>query len=290
MGLVYCFSASIMLAISTVFAHYITKGLNPLVIVLYSFSISFVFFNITGVKDKSFFKLAKTNWKWVIWINLSTAIDWLLIFISLEYISAALINCFVFGAAPIATLFLSLKSYNRKRVLVKDSITCGLIAMLLVLLSIIYYHNNTISFETFIYGVILSAISGLATGGTVYGGKQLQIRGFSTNAVMRSRFLATIIMALIMIGYNSNISFSINPIDLLNIVVLSFLFVIIPTFLLQKGIERTVPVMAAIITSLIPALTYIFQIFEPGFTFYWQEMIVILALSFVVFIAAFIKQ
>lgn len=75
-----------------------------------------------------------------------------------------------------------------------------------------------------------------------------------------------------------------------DIVLLTFIFVIIPTFLLQKGIERTLPIMTTIITSLIPVLTYLFQFLEPDFTFDLKEIMIIMVLSCVVIISTIHKK
>lgn len=293
MGEVFIFSSSVLLALSTVFAHYLTKGINPLVIVLYTFSIAFILFNLIELKNKSFLLLIKANWRWVIFVNITTALDWLLIFVALKYISAALINCFVFGLAPVVTLLLTLKTYTSKRLFLKDLITCILISLLLISLSIVYYQNNSsnssFSKMDIFLGIFLSCISGIATGATVYGCKMLHSLRFSTNLVMRSRFLIIIIMALVILTVNHvNLYLSISSIT--NIILLSFLFVVFPTFLLQKGIEHTLPVVTTIITSLVPVLTYLFQLLEPGFIFRWKELFIIVILSSIVILATFLKQ
>lgn len=292
MGEVFVFSSSVLLALSTVFAHYLTKGINPLVIVLYTFSIAFILFNLIELRNKSFLLLVKANWRWVIFVNITTALDWLLIFIALKYISAALINCFVFGLAPVVTLLLTLKTYSSKKLFLKDLITCILISLLLISLSIVYYQNNSSSSfsNTDIFlGIFLSCISGIATGATVYGCKVLHSLRFSTNLVMRSRFLIIIIMALVILTFN-HVSLYLPTSSVTNIILLSFLFVVFPTFLLQKGIEHTLPVVTTIITSLVPVLTYLFQFFEPGFIFRWKELFIIVILSSIVILATFLKQ
>lgn len=292
MGEMYVFSASALLALSTVFAHYLSKGINPLILVFYSFLITFVLFNFLGAsrRDK-FIILIKNNWQWVLFVNISTTVDWLLIFIALKYVSAALINCFVFGVAPIATLILGIKKYYSKWLFAKDAMICFLITTLLVTLSIIYYHNNfgIISNAYVIFGIILSCISGLATGATVYGCKMLHERGFSAKSVMKSRFIVITIVALILL-LHSEITIMIPMSNILNVVLLSFLFIIIPIFLLQKGIEKTTPIVTSIIASLIPVLTYLFQFFEPEFKFDWSESFIILLLSGVVCTITFMKQ
>lgn len=293
MGEALVLSSSVLLALSTVFAHYLTKGLDPLVIVFYSFLLSFIFFNFTGLRNKSIISLIKNNWKWVIFVNITTALDWLLIFIALKYISAALINCFVFGLAPIATLLLTYKNYPSRKAFVKDLVICCLISLLLICLSIVYYQNNNgisnLSATNILWGILFSSISGLATGATIYGCKKLQIVGFSTNSVMRSRFIAIIIMAILLLKFNQA-SLALDIGTSTDIVLLTFIFVIIPTFLLQKGIERTLPIMTTIITSLIPVLTYLFQFLEPDFIFDLKEIMIITVLSCVVIISTIHKK
>jgi len=46
---------------------------------------------------------------------------------------------------------------------------------------------------------------------------------------------------------------------------LATLFIILPSFLLQKGLETTSAVTAVIVSSSIPVITYLFQIIDPRY-------------------------
>jgi len=258
--------------------------MDPLIIVFYTFSIAFILVNLIYInKTKDLYVNIKTNFKYVLLINISTAIDWLLIFIALKFINASLINCFVFGVAPITTLMLSFGKYNSSKIFIKDFIICMLVMFILIGLSMAYYKNHiqsTSNFDLFL-GVILSVASGVATGVTAYGSRLLYEKKFTTSMVVKSRYVVIILLTLTIILLKS-ISIEISLTKLLSLSLLSFLFIIIPAFLLQKGLEKILPVLAVVISSSIPVLTYLFQFIEPSFIIKINELIYVIMLSIVI--------
>lgn len=278
MGIIYVILASMMLALSTVFAHIMSEGTNTILIAFYSFTFTIVLFFIIGVKSKDdFWELLRSNWFWVLFVNISTTLDWLLIFLALEYISASMINCFVFGLAPVATILLNLGMYKSHKVILQDLFICCCILLLLILLSIHYSHTVESTYKMLI-GILLSCISGLATGATIYGCKKLFEKGFSANSVMKSRFVVMIISTFILLKY-LDISFTLSISQSSQIIVLALCFVVIPVFLLQKGIEKVTPILTSIITALVPVMTYLFQLIEPNYVFNLYELFLIILLT-----------
>ncbi|MCE2706318.1 MAG: hypothetical protein LW807_04505 [Proteobacteria bacterium] len=146
-----------------------------------------------------------------------------------------------------------------------------------------YYKNHiqsTSNFDLFL-GVILSVASGVATGVTAYGSRLLYEKKFTTSMVVKSRYVVIILLTLTIILLKS-ISIEISLTKLLSLSLLSFLFIIIPAFLLQKGLEKILPVLAVVISSSIPVLTYLFQFIEPSFIIKINELIYVIMLSIVI--------
>ena len=212
------------------------------------------------------FLKVKENWKIILTVNLSTAIDWILIFISLKYISGSLVNCIVFGVAPLATLLLTLKSYLSKKLIIKDILVTLSICVILLILSFIYYTHTAQPLDKtyLLISISLCTISGFATGVTVITCKMLQRNNFNPLAIIKTRFILLIIASLALIAY-FNIDISISYKTLFLTMLLATLFIILPSFLLQKGLETTSAVTAVIVSSSIPVITYLFQIIDPRY-------------------------
>lgn len=290
-GELYILGSSFFLALSTVITHIFTRESNPVLIVFYSFSIAFLLlFFIRLHHTKLLLQEVAKNWSLVLANNLSTSIDWILIFIALKYTSGSLVNCFVFGIAPIATLLLSIKSYTSKRQLIKDALTSSIICLLLFLLSRLYYQQVDYSVKTnLILGIGLCCLSGVATGITALTCKSLFHRGFSNLDIMKTRYILLIITAYFILII-LKIDFTIDLLFLLKMLCLSVIFVLLPAILFQKGIKRISSVSVIIINSFIPAMTYFLQLLDPNYRLDIKELILILLLSMTILIAILYRR
>lgn len=284
-GSMYMLSFSFFISISTVITHLLAKNLNPILIAFYTFSFAFLSVNLIQVKNiRVLSRKVIENWKIVLAANVSTAIDWILIFIALKYISGSLVNCFVFGIAPIATFILSIKSYLSKKLLIKDLIiTCSICFMLLCLASLYYEHaTQPLERNYLTLSIVLCVLSGFATSVTALTCKILYQRNFDALSVMKTRFVLLITSSLIIILV-FNIQIYVAYKTLWVIILLALMFNILPSLLLQKGLEKNSAVSAVIISSSIPAMTYFLQLLDPRYSLEPIELALVMLLSLAIY-------
>lgn len=281
----------IFLSFSTLLSHHLVNNFNPILITFYSFTFAFIFIQLIWLKKEnlSVNKLLK-GWKMLLLLNFSTAIDWILMFIALKYISGSIVNCFIFGVAPLATLLISLKSYSSRKYLFKDLIVTLLITLILFSLATLYYHAIDPNFpkEKILLGILLSTISGIATALTVICSKKLYQQGLTSLVIMKIRYILLLLFCFgIILYFKLPLYISFNQASYL--LLLALFFVVLPAFLFQKGIEKSSPVSVVIISSLTPLITYFMQLFEPQASFNIKEFCLILSLTLLICIATVMK-
>lgn len=281
-GECYIFLFALLIALATVISHLIIQNIHPLVLAFYTFGFSFLLIHIVNNKHTNVFvKKVMRSWPLVLAINLSTAIDWLLIFLVLAYINGTLVNCLVFGIAPIATFFLSLSTYVSRQLFLIDLISCIAILLVLLLLANFYYFNivqvQSLTTTTLLLCIGLCTLSGIMTGVTAILAKKLSLRDFDVLSMVKSRFTLLIIFSYLGILY-LKLVLVLSAKEYLDLFVLALMINLLPSYFLQKGIEKTSSLSAVIISASIPALTYLFQLIDHRYTFNITEMVLVILL------------
>ena len=252
-GNIYVLLTAICLSFSTVFTHSVVQNVNPIVFAFYSFVLVMVLLLLLRISyfgglGHLFFTI-KTSYKNLIYINVTSAIDWILFLIALKYINGSFVNAIVFGITPIATLLFS-RSFTKLRCLFS-----GIILILLMVVGFDYISVEKIHSTHFGLAITFCVLAGMAVGGTILFSKYLSNEQVKVIDVILLRYMATIIVSASIIAitqYSLNISLA----NLAKIAVASLLFVLIPAYFLQKGIALISSFNAAVISSSIPAITY----------------------------------
>ncbi len=255
-GNISIFASVICLALATVFTHQILKNISPIVFAFYCFLfvttitaiIKFIFFP----KLNNFLKNRKSL-KHIGLLNIYTAIDWVSYLAALKYIDPSFTNALVFGISPIASLSIS-RTFNKLRIIYSI-----LILIILTLIACHYITYLKVNHIHLLIGIFFALISGIAVGGTTISIKILSDQNMSIVNVITTRYIFTLIASL-NIASISKISLSISLIDFLKILSISILFVLLPSYLVQKGAKYISAFNSAAIGASTPAFTYLFFI------------------------------
>lgn len=191
------------------------------------------------------------NKKHLVLLNIATAADWILYFISIKISDGSLANALLFGVAPIAALFLSRKQTRQK------TGYSLVILMLLALLAATYVEGASGN----VYLAIASGVlAGVAVGAGTISMKGLGADGVKVLDVVLLRYAMTI-LATMLILFAMGTPIHISAAQGLNTVCIAAAMVLLPTVLVQAGIRLISAFNAAVIFSSIPALTYVVAIF-----------------------------
>lgn len=280
-GNIYIFLTAICLAFSTAYAHILVQNINPIVLALYSFSLTTLIllsvriFYFGGICQLAI--AVKNNYKNFLMVNLTSAADWLLFLIALKYMNGALVNAIIFGITPLVTLTLS---KNNPKI---QYLFCSIILLLLFIIGWNDLHIENINKNYFMIAVALSICAGIAVAGTTIFLKRLSNYGVAVLDVILMRYLAIImISAAVILLRHYPIVLTVS--DITKMTCISFLFVLLPAYFIQKGIAHVSAFSATLMSASIPALTYLVSIFMT-LSFHWLQLFAIVCLSAVLIVS-----
>lgn len=276
--LFYC----LMMSSSMVVVNFLERTLNPISVLFYTFSLSFIILFFFNFKEyKTLRHKIRKHFLLIIYLNITTALTWLLEFLALSKISGAISNGFIFGTLPLAIAIFNILTRKYKRVISFDLLTPVLISIILFLIAAIRIHNATFEQQEIqiSIGILLAFLSGVFGAGTIILSKKAYKVEFSTASAVQIRFPVLIILSLIYLIFHPAL-FTLNKFDYVKLIILSLTTVVLPLLILQMGIERTKLITVSLIISVIPVLTFFLQLFEPKHYYNAIEfsMIIILCL------------
>jgi drug/metabolite transporter (DMT)-like permease len=249
-GNLFVFASAICLAVSTIYAHVLLQNIDPILFAFYCFScvIAIALTQRTLIGIESIAADLRRNVKHVVYLNITTAVDWVLYLVALKYIDGSFTNALVFGLTPISSLFLSGKQ-NLERLAYSL-----LILFFLSLLALQHINLGVVPTSHLVKGISLSVIAGIAVGGTTVSLKALSSGGLKIVDVIWSRYILTFFVSL-MIILQKNMPFTLELAQMARVLIVSVAFVLLPTYLAQRGIKHISSFNTAVISSSIPALT-----------------------------------
>ena len=253
-GNVLVFLSAVCLAISALYTHVLLQDIDPLVFAFYCFAMVLAMSLVIRrlfCSERPLLPDLKANVKHVLLLNVTTAADWVLYLVALKYIDGSFTNALVFGVTPIASLFFSGRQ-NKERLFFSI-----LILLFLTLIGFEYVNFETTKTGNIMVGIVISVVAGIAVGGTTVSLKELSNRKVQIVDVILTRYVLTLVIAFaIVLGRGT--AFRVAPPELVKIFVVSIIFVLLPTYLVQRGIRSISPFSTAVISSSIPALTFLF--------------------------------
>jgi len=253
-GNAFILANALCLAVGSVLAGGYLAGIDPIVFTFHCFVLVVattlvlrvvVYGSMSGV-----WASVLANRRHFILLNLATAVDWIAYFVSIKISDGALANALLFGVAPIAALFLSRQQTRPK---IAYSVV---ILILLGLLSLTYIDGTRAGGLGIYVAIAAGLVAGAAVGATTISMKALGANHVKVIDVVLLRYLATIAATfaiLRLIGTPAHISFAQG----VHTFWIAIVLVLVPTLLVQMGIRLLSAFNTAVISSSIPALTYV---------------------------------
>ncbi|TQI82189.1 EamA-like transporter family protein [Serratia fonticola] len=292
-GVFFVLSFVFLASAKEVYIGHAVQGIPPYLLVIYCFvPISILFFLIylwkSGFDD--FILETKKNIKDVVAVNISTSVSWIASFYALKYIEPSIENAINTGIGPVITFIAAfsinnISHYNKREVISSIGISFAIIIMIAISLSGKSGVENHSHIDT-VYGVLFCFLTGLGIVGNTIFSKRLSKSGCSTSFVLTTRFYLMLIVSFFMLFYTTT---NIEPLHLLKenlagVIVLTFFGIMLPLFLLQKGIERIEPMTISLLIVLGPILTYTLQFFDDRLSLsYYTLMAILFVVGFVVY-------
>jgi drug/metabolite transporter (DMT)-like permease len=283
--LLYCITSAFGQTLMSMF----DQVYNPIVLVLYSFLIAAIIFNLFNLPVLTkIIAFIKNNKKLIFLINVVTACQWIANYYSVKYIAPSTVLSLLIGVVPLTTILIT-----RKTQLAKLSKIDWLLAILLVVLvfSMALYtiinqyeaHSKVLPYVCL--SVFLSIFAGVAGAYTNIYAKLLIQNGATPSNIISFRFFLIIIVAFILLKLEG---VNIAPPSQHDgwILLISSAAVVVPLYILQFGIKLTDPITVSFVTAFLPVITCFIQLFDPAIRFSWSLLLFTLLLSILIFISA----
>lgn len=187
-------------------------------------------------------------------------------YFALKYVEPAIVSSLEMGIAPLFILILMM--LQRKIISTKKwIISIGTLAACLMLIWAVINGASgiasQISSKMFI-GIFASILCGIGAVFCSEYSKQLSDSGWTSSMILSKRYIGIILISFVF-TYDLIIPYFMENIIWILIVTVSG--VLIPNYLLQKGIQYTNTFLVMMSLSFIPVFTFLFQLFDTRFHF-----------------------
>ena len=238
---------------------------HPFLFTGISFFITAVYFQGFALKQR-----IKPNWpvasKPLLKLNIASAVTILCFYFALKYVEPAIVSSLEMGIAPL--FILSLMMLQRKKISARKwGISIGTLCACLVLIWAVVNGESGITTQ-FSTEMTIGLFASIACGiGAVYCSeysKQLSEIGWTSSMILSKRYIGIIVISFI---YTYDLIIPYFKEHILWILMVTLIGVLIPNYLLQKGIQYTNTFLVMMSLCFIPVFTFLFQLFDTRLQF-----------------------
>ncbi|MFF5996146.1 DMT family transporter [Lysinibacillus sp. KU-BSD001] len=253
--------SALLTAASQVFYASRVQNVHPFLFTGISFFLTACYFSFFARNQKVAYKW-QSSWQSLLKLNLSSVLAFMGFYFALKFIEPAIVSSLEMGLGPLFVIFLA---FTQRRFIAKVQwgIALGtLLACFLLIISIFNGYSGiqlNLSTNTTL-GVIASVFCGLgAVLCTIYS-KELSAGGWTSSMILTHRFYGIVLLSFIF-TYDILIDYIFD--NVLWILLVTIAGVLIPMYLLQKGIQYCETFLVMMSLCFVPVFTFFFQLFDP---------------------------
>lgn len=250
------------------------QSVSFFLVAVLTFGVSTILFCsvVAATRPSDFRKLASYPIKFIA-LNVTTALPWLSFFYGLTHLEPAVVATLYNGIGPITVLVLAALKYTDKAAHSSTAeLLCYLgIAVVLAALAFITLTDRSgmsdTHFETQVVALVVVSLGGIMITVSHMIARQFNDCGVGSNAVMGTRFLATLAIAIIaMMAFNETTEMP-SPFELLTLTLMAFVLITVPISMLQLGVAGASPLAVNAMRALGPVSVFAVQQFDGRLQF-----------------------
>ncbi|MDD9928316.1 MAG: hypothetical protein OXR03_21035 [Rhodospirillaceae bacterium] len=260
-------------AVRDVYFGHVFQSIGFFKVVLIACTICTVFFLLVAAL-RGALTVLKDNLGTVLAVNITTAVAWILYFFALTHISPAAANTLYSGVGPIAIVALEAVGWRivgRGPVRRWEAIFFVGIAVSLVMIGagavLDLSGMATADIRYSAAGAVLAVLAGVSLVISILYTRKLHDRGAGSDAILGTRFILIVIVAVAAEGFSDQKIWNFSVTDLAWLGLSGALLIVMPIWVLQLGIARSVPLTANIIRALGPVVVFATQLLDPRIVF-----------------------
>ncbi|QQP14118.1 DMT family transporter [Lysinibacillus agricola] len=284
-GVLSLILSAILTSVSQVYYANRVQAVHPFLFTGISFFITTLYFQFFSIKQQSSMKWNKAATPILLKLNSASVLAFMGFYFALKYIEPAIVSSLEMGLGPLFVILLAIKQKHHINV-AKVSIAIGtLVACLILIYAIFAGKSALITWSKFsLLGILASIICGLGAVLCTLYSKQLSELGWTSSMILSKRFYGIILLSLIA-TYDVILDYLIGNIGW--ILLMTLLGVLVPMYLLQKGIQYCTPFFVMMSLCFIPVFTFFFQLFDTrlqwsNITFLGVVLLLLLGISSVI--------
>ncbi len=250
---------------------------QPMVVIAATYGFAMLFFLALEFRSLPKLKqLIRQHGRTLLYFNMTTLCSLGAIFFSLMYIEPAIASMISFSLGPIIGAFGWRWLRPQSPILRSEKVaSAGVFLGLLILVVATLRGKSSIAFSTkkaAFLGIAFAVISSLGAVGSTFLSKRLSEHGVGTSTIMSVRFFLLTLVGVFFSLFSGKIHAPLGTF-LVMMVLLSIGTVIIPMFLVQKGLERSEPMTVFLILPTTPVFVYLLQMFDPRLHLSWMTLL-----------------
>lgn len=251
------------------------QSMNPIVLIFYSFLLTFLIFATTQfTRLRTLYNQTKNAKREVTMTNILSVGLSLGFFLSMKYLDPAIATAVIFGIGPGVMLLARLFSNASVHSVSKTERTLSYLALLgtIFLVAGIFKGQSglgQLSMSNAIYGTVSALACGMALAFYTGTSKKLQTRGWNPQEIMVVRYHALLLVTGLYIAY-SGLDLRLTWENVISIILVTVLGNIVPSVLFEVGIGLLDPISVALTLLAKPLLTLFIQTCDTriGFSLY----------------------
>ena len=196
-------------------------------------------------------------------LNVLTAITFIGFYSAISLIPAATATAIEVAVSPLAVLFIGILLHSESKTKRDWVFSAGLFIVSMLLAWRESTFTDIGEGSSLVLGVALSLIAGIGASSIAIISKRLGDLNVSAVEVTAHRFHLTYLAAFVLLLLNGASFPSFD--DLLPLFFLAATAVVIPLYLLQVGLQKVDSLLAIIIVTTLPSVTYLFQVVLGGY-------------------------
>ncbi|MEK4024818.1 DMT family transporter [Sporosarcina sp. FSL W7-1283] len=252
--------SAILTALSQVYYGNRVQSVHPFLFTGISFFITTCYFQWFARKQRLPYYWRKAISP-LVKLNLSSALTFMGFYYALKYIEPAIVSSLEMGIGPLFVILIAL--FQRKAVtLEKWGIAVGTLLTTFLLIYAVFTGQSATAIQwdvNVLLGIFASVACGLgAVLCTIYS-KQLSNEGWTSSMILSKRFYGIILLSFFF-TYDLIFDYTLENIGW--ILVITFTGVLIPMYLLQKGIQYCETFLVMMSLCFIPVITFFLQLFD----------------------------
>ncbi len=285
LGIIFVLIFIVAVSVRDIIASGVLQSINPLVFgFIFSFVLNVIFFIFYVFRD-GFLKFildCKSSGKSMIFLNVSTTLNWLCAFFALKVLEPAIVNAINAMIGPF--IIASLVFIKNEKISKNDVISSILILMLLVYLVAISFLNKSgvrVGAAESLVGIFWAILSGFGAITNIIYSKKLNTQGKKISFVLGGRFFLLTTSAFVFGVLTVDKFLLLVKENFVLVAQMSLIFGMLPIYFLQKGIAKLRSFTVSLLLVSIPVLTFFFQIFDARIGLSYHTLVGIVLTTFI---------